>query len=121
MSARRDSGGRQQGERPAHTPQAPGYTIRYSAKAQEHLRALPANQRRRALDGIFKHLRLEPSVQARNRKRMRPNPTAPWELRLGSLRVYYDVGTDSEPTVIVHAVGVKERNRLRIGGEIIDL
>ncbi len=52
---------------------------------------------------------------------MRPNPVAPWELRVGTLRVYYDVVDDPEPVVYIRAVGVKERNRIRIGREIIEL
>jgi hypothetical protein len=35
--------------------------------------------------------------------------------------VYYDVEEYPESKVVVAAVGVKERNRVRIGGEIIDL
>ena len=30
----------------------------------------------------------QPAVEMRNRKPMRPNPVAPWELRIGNLRVY---------------------------------
>ncbi len=55
---------------------------------------------------------------------MRPNPLAPWELRIGNLRVYYDVeeiGDRDEPVVFIRAVGVKTRNSLRIGGEEIEL
>ena len=52
---------------------------------------------------------------------MRPNPIAPWELRIGHLRVYYEVREDPEATVFVLAVGIKERNLVRIGGELIDL
>jgi hypothetical protein len=52
---------------------------------------------------------------------MRPNPMAPWELRIGNLRVYYDVVDEPEATVHVRAIGVKERNRVRIGGEVVDL
>ena len=52
---------------------------------------------------------------------MRPNPLAPWELRIGNLRVYYDVENDPEATVLVLAVGRKERNRVYIGGEVIKL
>ena len=63
----------------------------------------------------------QPNVETKNRKPMRPNPVAPWELRIGSLRVYYDVEEHPESKVVVAAVGVKERNRVRIGGEIIDL
>jgi hypothetical protein len=52
---------------------------------------------------------------------MRPNPVAPWELRTGNLRVYYDVEEEPEPVVFIRAVGIKERNRVRIGREVIDL
>jgi len=51
---------------------------------------------------------------------MRPNPVAPWELRVGDLRVYYEVGA-AETVVRILAVGVKERNVVRIGKEIIEL
>jgi len=34
---------------------------------------------------------------------MRPNPLAPWELRIGHLRVYYDVTTDEPQVVTVRA------------------
>lgn len=52
---------------------------------------------------------------------MRPNPVAPWEPRIGNLRVYYDVETKPKPMVYVRAVGVKLRNRVRIGKDVIEL
>jgi len=52
---------------------------------------------------------------------MRPNPLAPWELRIGALRVYYEVKEEPELVVSVLAVGVKDRNVVRIGGEEIAL
>lgn len=52
---------------------------------------------------------------------MRPNPLASWELRIGKLRVYYDVLTEPEATVLIVAVGVKDRSTLRIGGEVVTL
>jgi mRNA-degrading endonuclease RelE of RelBE toxin-antitoxin system len=52
---------------------------------------------------------------------MRPNPLATWELRIGNLRAYYDVRTDPENTVLIVAVGIKERSTLRIGGEVVIL
>jgi hypothetical protein len=52
---------------------------------------------------------------------MRPNPVAPWELRIGNLRVYYDVQDAPEAVVSVLAVGVKERNQVRIGNEVVEL
>ena len=41
---------------------------------------------------------------------------APWELRIGNLRVYYAVAEESS-TVVILAVGVKVRERVRIGGK----
>jgi hypothetical protein len=49
---------------------------------------------------------------------MRPNPIAPWELRIGDLRVYYDVERN---LVKILAVGEKDRNTVHIAGEIIEL
>ena len=50
-----------------------------------------------------------------------PNPMAPWELRIGRLRVFYDVSVGPPSVVRVLAVGVKDRNILRIGGAEIQL
>jgi mRNA-degrading endonuclease RelE of RelBE toxin-antitoxin system len=63
----------------------------------------------------------QPAVEIRNRKPMRPHPLAPWELRIGNLRVYYDVEEEPESVVLVRAVGVKQRDRVRIGREVIEL
>jgi hypothetical protein len=46
---------------------------------------------------------------------MRPNSLAPWELRVGPLRVYYDVDEGPEQRVLIRAIGIKDRNRVRIG------
>jgi hypothetical protein len=73
------------------------------------------------LDGADEQLRHEPTVETRNRKPMRPNPLAPWELRIGNLRVYYDVEEEPEPIVQIRAVGTTERNQVRIGREVIEL
>jgi mRNA-degrading endonuclease RelE of RelBE toxin-antitoxin system len=51
---------------------------------------------------------------------MRPNPIAPWELRIGVLRVYYEVEA-AESVVRILAVGAKDRDVVRIGGEAIKL
>ena len=48
---------------------------------------------------------------------MRPNPVAPWELRIADLRVYYETKDEPEPTVTVLAIGIKEKEQIRIGGE----
>jgi len=97
------------------------YEIEYSPETEDHLRALTARQRSIVLDSIDKQLKYQPTEETRNRRPMRPNPLAPWELRIGNLRVYYDVETEPELTVFILAVGIKERNRVHIGGEVVEL
>lgn len=97
------------------------YEIDYSPAAVEHLRGLTARQRTTILDNVDRQLTHEPNMETRNRKPMRPNPIAPWELRVGTLRVYYDIEEQPEPRVTVLAVGKKLRNRVVIGGEEIEI
>lgn len=96
------------------------YRIEYAEEAIEHLRALTARQRTIVQDGVNAHLQFEPTVETRNRKRMRPNVLAPWELRLRVLRVFYDVQEQPDPVVFIVAVGVKEGNKVRIAGQLFD-
>ena len=95
------------------------YTIEYTEDAIEHLERLSATRRATVVNEVDDRLGHQPTVPARNRKRMDPGRkifVAPWELRLGDLRVYYDV-EDELHRVIVVAVGLKERERLFIGGK----
>ena len=85
------------------------------------MRWLTTRQQTIVLDAVDRQLLNQPNVETRNRKPMRPNPVAPWELRIGNLRVYYEVNDDPEPTVVVLAVGIKDRDRVRIGGETVKL
>jgi hypothetical protein len=96
------------------------YIIEYSPEAEEHLQRLTVRQRKIVFDTVDRQLLNQPNVETKNRKPMRPNPVAPWELRMGAC-AYYDVEEHPASKVVVAAVGVKERNRVRIGGEIIDL
>jgi hypothetical protein len=50
---------------------------------------------------------------------MRTNPLASWELRLGGLRVYYDVKEHPEQLVKIAAIGIKDGNEVIIGRERI--
>jgi mRNA-degrading endonuclease RelE of RelBE toxin-antitoxin system len=82
---------------------------------------LTARQRAMVFDGVDEQLQHEADVETRNRKPMRPNPLAPWELRIGELRVYYEIEEDPGRVVTIVAVGVKDRNRVLIGGKEIEL
>jgi mRNA-degrading endonuclease RelE of RelBE toxin-antitoxin system len=97
------------------------YSIEYSPDAEDHLRFLTARQQAIVVDTVDEQLTHQPTVETRNRKPMRPNPLAPWELRIGTLRVYYDVEDTPEPKVYIRAVGIKARNRIRIAGAIFEL
>lgn len=97
------------------------FEVRYSPAAEDHMAALTARQQSMVFDAVEKQLVHQPGVETRNRKPMRPNPVAPWELRIGDLRVYYDFELEPEPLVVVAAIGVKTRNRVRIAGEEVDL
>jgi hypothetical protein len=75
------------------------------------------------LAAIDRQLLHEPLRETRHRKPLRPNPIAPWELRVGQLRVFYEVieaGTEGGMVRIL-AVGRKRRNVLMIGGKEIRL
>jgi mRNA-degrading endonuclease RelE of RelBE toxin-antitoxin system len=99
------------------------YEIRFSDEADEQVAALTAGQRARLLDAVERRLLHEPTKETRNRKPMRPDKTpfiAPWELRVGEMRVYYDVEEEPKAVVIVTAVGIKVRNRVLIGGREIE-
>jgi len=81
------------------------------------MRWFTIRQQRTVLDTVDRQLLHQPIMETRNRKPMRPNPVAPWELRIGDLRVYYETKDEPEPTVTILAIGIKERDQVRIGGE----
>ncbi len=97
------------------------YQIEYTDAAIDHLKFLTTRQQRTVLDTVDEQLKYEPLVETRNRKPMEPNSLATWELRIGNLRVYYDVEENTVSVVYIQAVGVKNRNRVRIGQEEIEL
>ncbi len=93
------------------------YIIQYFSEAQQHLRILTARQQALILESVQKQLSHQPTVQTRKRKLLRPNPVATWELRLGDIRVFYDVLEEPEPTVQIRAIGIKVRDRVYIAGQ----
>jgi mRNA-degrading endonuclease RelE of RelBE toxin-antitoxin system len=97
------------------------YTLEYSPATVDHLDILTARQRAIVLEAAEVQLTHEPSVETRNRKAMRADSLAPWELRAGALRIYYDVEEQPERRVLIRAIGLKERNRVRIGGKEFEL
>jgi len=97
------------------------YQIEYTDAAIEHLKSLTTREQRTVLDTVDEQLKYEPLVETRNRKPMKPNSLASWELRIGNLRVDYDVEENTVSVVYIQVVGVKNRNQIWIGKEEIEL
>lgn len=96
------------------------YRIALSRTSLSHLQGFTQREQRIIRDALTEQLSYEPTTPTRNRKEMRPNLLAIWELRIGDFRVYYDV--DEEESVIdIRAIGIKQGNQVRIGGEVVDL
>ena len=97
------------------------YSITYTPEAVDHLRWLPKTSQVLVVDEVDEQLTQQPTLPTRKRKLLRPNTIAPWELRLGDVRIFYEVLEEPEPQVIVKAVGTKRHNELWIGEERIEL
>lgn len=97
------------------------YTVEFAQSVREQMRNLTARQRTTIFDAIERHLLYEPLSETRNRKLLRPNPVAPWELRIGNLRVFYEVVTDEPDVVRILAVGQKKGSKLLIAGKEVEL
>lgn len=96
------------------------YEIEFSADSERQLAELSVRDRRMLLDSIETQLSHEPTTPTKNRKLLRPNPVAAWELRVANFRVFYNVENE-RILVIVVAVGRKEHNQLTIDGKVIPL
>ena len=96
------------------------YEIEYTTEALEDLNSLRKFEQKQVMDEIDTQLKHEPNVETRNRKRLRPNNIAEWELRVGRFRVFYDVREEVK-VVKVEAIGYKEGNKLFIHGEEYEL
>ena len=97
------------------------YIVEFAESVKEQLASLTARQRSLVLEAIGKQLVHQPLVETRNRKPLRPNPVAPWELRVRELRVFYEVADDEPGVVRVLAVGRKRGNKVVIAGLELEL
>jgi mRNA-degrading endonuclease RelE of RelBE toxin-antitoxin system len=96
------------------------YEIEFSQPAYDHLQAVRRFDRNAILDAMKEQLIRTPDEETQNRKLLRANPLADWELRIGKYRVFYDVDASNQRVRIL-AVGVKDRNKLTIGGREVVL
>ena len=92
------------------------FTIEFTIEAQDDMREFKTYENRRIIGAIEKQLLHQPTQETRNRKRLRPNQLAEWELRIEKFRVFYDVD-EQEQRVKIEAVGYKKGSQLIIHGE----
>jgi mRNA-degrading endonuclease RelE of RelBE toxin-antitoxin system len=96
------------------------FDIVFTTEAVDDLRPLRKFDQQQVIDAIETQLRHQPDQPTRNRKRLRPNALAEWELRVDQFRVFYDIDSTSQ-RVKIEAVGVKQGNRLFVHGEEFEL
>jgi mRNA-degrading endonuclease RelE of RelBE toxin-antitoxin system len=99
----------------------PEFTLVYADEVKLHLRVIEKKHHSLIRSEIETQLLHEPDVETRNRKPLqRPVEFgADWELRLGPdnrFRVFYQIDAENQEVRIL-ALGIKDRNRLIVGGE----
>ncbi len=95
------------------------FEIRFVPSADEDLDYYDARRQRIILDAIARFLESDADVETRRRKRLRPGSLAPWELRVGDNRVFYEIVPQG--IVRVLAVGHKAHNELFVRGRKVEL
>jgi len=94
------------------------FRIELTPEAANDLESMRAFDARRVISALESQLMHEPTRETRNRKRLRPNGLAEWELRVDVFRVFYDI---MDEVVKVVAIGVKQGNELLVHGERYEL
>ncbi len=92
------------------------FRIVFTPEALEDIRHFRKRDQRRIIEGIENQLIHQPTQETRNRKKLRPNRVAEWELRVDKFRIFYDLDEAGE-VVKIEAVGYKKGSRLFIHGE----
>jgi hypothetical protein len=101
----------------------PVFEIAYRPDTVRHLDAIEAKYLSLIRETIEEQLAHEPFNETTNRKpllRQSPFGENIWEVRFGPqnrLRVFYCPDPEVSHRVLVEAIGVKDRNRLMIGGQ----
>lgn len=101
------------------------YLLVYAPQVKQHLEGIERGHHPVIRDAIERQLLFEPDRETRNRKPLRQPAllAAQWELRCGPgnrFRVFYEIDR-AERAVHILAIGIKDRERLFIGGEEVEL
>ena len=101
------------------------FLLVYAPITKLHLKTIERKYYSLVRATIENKLQFEPDVETRNRKPLKRPVTfeAEWELRFGPdnrFRVFYDINIESHEVYIL-AIGMKEGNRLLIGGKEVKI
>jgi mRNA-degrading endonuclease RelE of RelBE toxin-antitoxin system len=101
------------------------FSLIFNPEVMQHLRAIEAKHHSLIHAAVHEQLLFEPEAETRNRKPLQ-QPVAPgatWELRFGPdnrFRVFCIVDRERREVRIL-AIGIKNRNRLVVGGEEVEI
>jgi mRNA-degrading endonuclease RelE of RelBE toxin-antitoxin system len=101
------------------------FSLIFAPEVIDHLRVIDKKYHNLIRETISQQLTYNPLDSTRNRKLLKPPApfAATWELRFGSkncFRVFYEVN-ETKKIVLVLAIGIKNRDKLIIGGDEIGL
>jgi mRNA-degrading endonuclease RelE of RelBE toxin-antitoxin system len=92
------------------------FRLTITDEADAQLLCLSAREQRIVKAATVSRLTEQPTIETKAIKRLRPNPLAEFELRVGNLRVLYNVEVENAEVVLL-VVGRKVGNKLIVGGE----
>ncbi len=95
------------------------FSVRFVPSADQDLAWYRVNEQRVILSAISTFLGVDADIETKKRKQLRPNPLAPWELRIGKYRVFYEI--KEQHIVRVLAIGHKVHNQLLIQGQGVQI
>jgi mRNA-degrading endonuclease RelE of RelBE toxin-antitoxin system len=96
------------------------YDIEFTADAHKDLQWFTVREQREIVNGINTQLLYEPTITTTNRKQLKPNQIAVWELRIGEFRVLYNVD-EIVRIVEIQRIGEKRGNRFFFRGRSEDV
>jgi mRNA-degrading endonuclease RelE of RelBE toxin-antitoxin system len=96
------------------------FRLEFTLEAVDDLESMRTFDQRRLVAAMEVQLVHEPTRETRNRKQLRPNDLAEWELRVEAFRIFYDV-LENDGVVKVVAIGFKDGNDLYVHGERYEL
>jgi mRNA-degrading endonuclease RelE of RelBE toxin-antitoxin system len=96
------------------------FRLEFTLEAVDDLESMRTFDQRRLVAAMEVQLVHEPTRETRNRKQLRPNDLAEWELRVEAFRIFYDV-LEIDGVVKVVAIGFKDGNDLYVHGERYEL